>query len=213
MSDKPNSMDDGFNQMTLLLMKDVEHCWEQLHEATEREEQNFWKRAFTRSVFAQIEGFTEYFRSQALIAECNKIYSTLSSGNQISINPGRLSVLAGESFFITDEGDMKRQFMRTPFLPNLLFCFNSFAEARGSAVRIQKGDQWNRIKSAVRVRDGLMHPKKPESLEINQSELEDVAFTWKWFYKALHSIIKNECKVDEFADFPEDLFSPKIKTP
>ncbi len=196
-------------------MGDVMRCWDALHKATTKEDQNFWKRNFTRSVFAQIEGFTEFFRSQALTAEFNKlvlgIQSNLPEKIEFSLHPGLFSVLKGKSYFIADDGEMKFQSMRTPFLANLLFCFNSFAKAHEAKVEIKKGDQWNKIQSAVRVRDGLMHPKTPTSLEISEQEIEDVVFTLKWFYKQLHSILKTKVKDDDFRDFPEEIFTLKLK--
>jgi hypothetical protein len=211
MSDEKISTPHELSQMTWLLMEDVMRCWNELHKATTKEDQNFWKRAFTRSVFAQIEGFTEFFRSQALTVEFNKLISKISAGGEFSLHPGLLSVLAGESFFITDDGEMRSHAMRTPFLPNLLFCFNSFAEAHGVHARIKKGDAWNKIQSAVRVRDGLMHPKTPKSLEISGQEIEDVVFTLKWFYQQLHFIMKKDSPDEDFKEFPEHIFTLKLK--
>src|SRR5687768_11555045 len=113
MSDESISRDE-FGDMTALLMQDVLSSWDKLNEAGTEEEQGFWKRVFTRSVFAQIEGFAEFFRSQALTAEFNKLASKISSGDGLTLHPGLLSVLAGESFFITDDGEMRSQTMRTP---------------------------------------------------------------------------------------------------
>ncbi len=215
MSDDNIPSHEDFGQMTWLLMEDVTRSWDALHKATTKEEQNFWKRTFTRSVFAKIEGFTEFFRSQALTAEFNKLISSVQSSLpekiEFTFHPGLFSVLEGKSFFIADDGEMKSQSMRTPFLANLLFCFNSFAKAHEAKVQIKKGDQWNRIQSAVRVRDGLTHPKSSKSLEISEREIEDVVFTLKWFYKQLLSIMKKDCQGEEFIEFPDKIFSLKLK--
>jgi hypothetical protein len=212
MSDNNSRIDADFGQMIGLLMEDVMRCRHQLEDAKTSEDQEFWKRTYTRSVFAQIEGFTEYFRTQALIAETNKLSLAITAGDRIALHSGLLSVLAGEAFLITDSGEIKSQNLRVPFLPNLLFCFNRFAEAHGVEVRVEKGPQWERIKSAVRVRDGLMHPKSPKSLEISSKEIEDVEFTLKWFYQNLHAILKSKSPPDpEIREFPSDLFSLKLK--
>jgi hypothetical protein len=206
---------EDFGKMTWLLMEDVQRSWDALHEATTKEDQDFWKRTFVRAVFAEIEGFNEFFRSQALTAEFNKLISSIQSSMpgqiQFQLNPGLLSVLEGKSYFIADDGEMKSQSMRTPFLANLLFCFNSYAKAHGADVQIKKGDQWSKIQSAVRVRDGLMHPKSPKSLEINEQEIEDVAFISNWFYKQLRSIMQTKITDDNFKDFPEEIFTLKLK--
>jgi hypothetical protein len=201
-----------FGQLTELLMDDVERCWNALHKAETKEDQNFWKRAFTRSVFAQIEGFTEFFRSQALAVEFNKMGLCISSGQALVFNPGLISVLGGDAFSINEDGEIKGQTLKTPFLQNLLFCFKRFAEAHNVQVQIKKGDQWSKIQSAVRVRDGLMHPKTLKSLEIGEQEIEDVVFTLKWFYQQLHSILKQNFPNEEiFKEFPSDDFRLKLK--
>jgi len=200
-----------FGEMTWLLMNDVLRSWRELHKATTKEDQDFWKRNFTRSVFAQIEGFAESFRFEAFAVELNKLISKISSGEEVSLDMGMLSALAGKSFMITNDGEMKPQTTRTAFLPNLLFCFKRFAEARGVHVQIKKGDKWSKIESAVRVRDRLMHPKNPESLDIGEREIGDVVFTLKWFYKQLHSIQKLERQGEELKDFPDEIFTLKLK--
>jgi hypothetical protein len=209
MKDKNNTSHEEFGQMMRVLMEDLSQCWDKLHEATTSEDQDFWKRVFTRAVFAQIEGFTEFFRSQALTAELNKLFGSIATGLEIA--PGKLSVLSGETYFINDMGEIRFQSLRTPFLPNLLFCFNSFAEAHGVTHRVKKGDQWSRIQSAVQLRDNLMHPKNLKSLDITEKEIEDVVFTLKWFYRELHLIIKLSGKGEQFQEFPDEFFKLNLK--
>jgi hypothetical protein len=183
--------------------------------AKTKEDQDFWKRIFTRSVFAEIEGYTEFFRSQALTAEFNKLISSIQSSMsgeiKFMLHPGLFVALEGKSYFIADDGELKFQSMRTPFLANLLFCFNSFAKAHEAEIEIKKCDQWSKIQSAVRVRDRLTHPKNSKSLEISEQEIDDVAFTVRWFYKQLHSIMQTKIKDDDFKDFPEEIFTQKLK--
>jgi hypothetical protein len=213
MKQEPFPRHEEFGQMTLVLMEDVERCWDELHAATVEEDQNFWKRAFTRSVFALIEGYCEFFRSKALNAESKKLDAGLSSG-EVSFNPGIFCVLLGVTHSINDDGEIKPQNLRTPFLANLLFCFNSFAEAHSATHRIKKGGHcWDKIRSAIRVRDNLMHPKNPDSLEITKNEIEDVVFTWRWFYQELHVVLKEVgVKIGvEFPEFSDDSFKLKLK--
>jgi hypothetical protein len=201
-----------FGQMTELLMDDVERCWNELRKAETKEDQNFWKRAFTRAVFAKIEGFTEFFRSQALASEFNKMGLSISAGTDLKFDPGLISILGGDAYSINEDGEIKIQTLRTPFLQNLLFCFKRFAEAYNVQAQIKKGDQWSKIQSAVRVRDGLMHPKTLKSLEIGEQEIEDVVFTLRWFYQQLHTIMKQNFPDEEFfEEFPDEIFKLKLK--
>jgi hypothetical protein len=211
MNQEPFPTHEEFGQMTRMLMEDVERCWDELHAATTAEDQSFWKRAFTRSVFALIEGFCEFFRSKALNAENKKLYDGLCSG-EFSFELGVFCSLLGETYFINDDGEIRPQKLRTPFLANLLFCFNSFAETHGATHRIKKGGHgWEKIRSAVRVRDNLMHPKNPGPLEIAEKEIDDVVFTWRWFYKEFGIVLKEV--TGEFPNFSDDEFKLKLKKP
>ncbi len=204
-------MREEIAQISQLLREDVLRCWYELHEATTKKDQTFWKRAFTRSVFAYIEGSCEFLRSKAFDVLMNKICEGHLSG-KLQIPLGPISVLAGETYYINDEGEIRPQHLRTPFLSNLLFCINSFAEALGTAYRIKKGDGWQRIQPAVRVRDNLMHPKTLESFNITEQELLDVAFTLKWFHQQLYFVLKEVgFKSQKFPEFPDELFKLKLK--
>ena len=196
---------EEFRALMRLLLADQRHCWEGMHQAANVEDQNFWKRAFTRSVFALIEGFCEYFRSQALTAETNRL-----AAGDFSFEPGKLCVLLGQSCYVDNEGEIRSQELRIPFLANLLFCFNSYAEAHKITHRIRKGGHcWEKIRLAVAVRDNLMHPKDSKSFNIAEEQIENVAFTLAWFYKEFHFILKEIDGKD--LDFPDEIYKLKLK--
>ena len=176
---------DTLIDMMVTLLADVGGCHEDLETAEKSgtdEEQNFRRRAYVRAVFAAIEGACECFRRQAFVAECNKVPK--------HVDLGKLSILAGETYYVTDEGDIRMQKLRIAFLNHVLLSLKSYAEAQGVTYRTQKGDQWHRIKNSVAVRDRITHPKKFSALAITKEEVADVEFSLHWFLNELASILR-----------------------
>ncbi len=189
MNQEPFPTHEEFGQMTRVLMEDVERCWDELHAATTTEDQSFWKRAFTRSVFALIEGFCEFFRSKALNAENKKLYDGLCSG-EFSFELGVFCSLLGETYFINDDGEIRPQKLHL-FWPTFFFALIVLQRRMVQLIESKKvATGWEKIRSAVCVRDNLMHPKNPDSLEIAEKEIDDVVFTWRWFYKEFGIVLE-----------------------
>jgi hypothetical protein len=174
--------------MIRMLSADALRSAAELQKQLSPDDRNYWARVHARAVFAAIEGTCECFRQQAFVAEANKIPHTVALG--------KLSVLAGESYFVTDEGEVRRQTLRTRFLPHVLFCLNSYAEAQGAVHRTQKGDEWHRIRAAVAARDRITHPKNLQSLEISPGEIEDIDFTFRWFWNEVATILVEKGGLD-----------------
>lgn len=173
--------------MMMTLMVDVCRSWDDLQTAEKsgtHEDQNFRRRAYARAVFAAIDGSCECFRRQAFVAECNKVPRL--------VDPSKLSVLAGETYHVTDDGDIRMQKLRIAFLNHVLLSLKSYAGAQGVTYRTKKGDQWHRIKSAVRVRDRITHPKNLSSLAITKEEVADIEFSLNWFLDEVSSIFREK---------------------
>ena len=180
-------MDEHYATLTDMmgvLTTDVLRTGEELEKQTTEADRNHWARLHTRAVFAAIEGGCECFRRQAFVAEANKIPN--------EVHPGKLSVLAGETYFVTDEGEIRAQTLRVRFLAHILLSLNSYAEAQGATYRCKKGDQWHRIKAAVDVRDRITHPKNLKALEITKAEAADIDFTFKWFWNEVAAIMREK---------------------
>ena len=171
--------------MMMVLLKDVHQCYKQMEVADGSDvevDQHFSRRIFARAVFSAIEGSCECFRQQAFVAESNKI------PNEISL--GRLSVLAGETYYVTDDGEIKAQPLRIRFLDHVLLSLKSYAEAQGVDYRTKKGDQWHRIQQAVKVRHRITHPKTLAGLSITKAEIENIDFTLKWFLNEVGAVAR-----------------------
>lgn len=179
-------MDEHYATLTdmmVLLMKDVLRTTSALKQSTQEDEREFWARNHARVVFAAIEGTCELFQKQAFVVELKKVPN--------EIWPGKLSVLAGETYSVTDGGEIRMQRIRTPFLANVLWALNSYAEAQGAKYRTKKGDDWHRIRAAVNVRDRITHPKNLKALEITKDEIADIDFTLKWFLNETAAVLRD----------------------
>src|SRR5437016_1397818 len=128
---------ETLDTMFKILMDDVCRCGEDLKAAEKSgsdEERHFRRRAFIRAVFSAIEGSCEWYRRQAFVAEVNKV------PKQICLS--RLSILAGETHYVTNEGEIRAQRLRLPFLDHVLLSLKSYAEAQDVKHRARKGSEW-----------------------------------------------------------------------
>jgi hypothetical protein len=173
--------------MMKTLMNDVGRCYEDLEIAEKsgtNDDQHFRRRAFARAVFSAIEGSCECFRRQAFVAETNKVPKHISLG--------KLSVLAGETYYVTNDGEIRAQRLRLRFLDHVLLSLKSYAEAQGVKYRTQKGDQWHRIHKSVGVRDRITHPKNLSGLAIAKEEVLDIEFSLKWFLNEIACVFREK---------------------
>jgi hypothetical protein len=137
-------------------------------------------------VFSAIEGSCELFRRQAFVAELNKV------AKQKFLHPLKLSVLSGKTCYVTNEGEIRAQDLRIPFLANVLLSLKSYAEAQGVSYRTKKGDQRSRIQNAVRVRHRITHPKNLTGLAISKAEIADIEFSLEWFLNEVENIFREK---------------------
>jgi len=186
------SLDEDYDTVSVMLKtltKDVFRCFKELGAAEKSgttEDQYFWRRVVTRAVFSAIEGACELFRRQAFVAQLNKVTK------EKFVHLKKLSVLSGKTFWVTNEGEIRIQDLRVPFLNYLLLSLKSYAEAQGVSYRTKKGDQWPRIQSAVRVRNRITHPKNLAGLAITKEEIADIVFSLKWFLNEVESIFREK---------------------
>jgi hypothetical protein len=129
--------------MMFLLMNDVNDCYHHMEtvERSGKKGRYFWRGMFVRSVFAAIGGACECLRRQAFTAEVNKAPK--------HIFLAKLSVLAGETYYVTSKGEIRAQPLRIRFLDHVLLSVKSYAEAQGVPYRTSKGNHWQCIQKAL----------------------------------------------------------------
>lgn len=167
-------------------MKDVDKCYHHMEivERSGKKGRYFWRRIFVRSVFAAIEGACECLRRQAFTAEVNKVPKHISLA--------KLSVLAGETYYVTNKGEIRAQPLRIRFLDHILLSLKSYAETQEVSYRTSKGKHWHRIEKALQVRHRITHPKRLAGLTISKAEIADIEFSFKWFLDELVCILREK---------------------
>lgn len=175
---------ENLDALVQLLNQDVCRCYGELEEAVSHEDYEFWARVTTRSVFAAISGMCEYLSAQAFTAESNKAF-----GGEISL--GKLSVLAGETYFVNDNGEIRPKPIRIRFLDQVMFSLNSYAEAQCVTYRAKKDTAgWQSLKNAVATRNKITHPKDAAALEMTKADLAEVKAALHWFLNELTEILR-----------------------
>jgi hypothetical protein len=180
---------DTLRGMMTTLINDVGRCYRELQAAENSgttEDQYFWRRVIARAVFSAIDGSCELLRRQAFVAQINKVWK------ENFLHLLKLSVLSGKTCYVTDEGEIRAQDLRIPFLGHVLLSLKSYAEAQGVSYRTKKGDQWSRIQKAVQVRHRITHPKNRAGLDISKEEIADIEFSLKWFLNEVSSIFREK---------------------
>jgi len=162
------------------LKVDTDYWWRK-----EQDEPNeIHRRAAVRSTFALIEGVTFSIKQLA---------STWIRDSQGSLpwrvlgpkEMGQLALLREESYDLDDKGQVIIRPARLDLLRNVRFAFNAFfriihmsdspldASARG----------WSTFRDAMRVRNRLMHPKKPGDIAVSTDEALLVNQAYVWFHE------------------------------
>lgn len=175
---------ENFKVLTACLLQDVLRCYEALDKSTLDADFKFWARATTRAVFAAIGGMCEALCSQAFAAETHNV----AAGN---IALGKLSVLAGETYYVDDSGEIRPQAIRIKFLHHVLFALNSYAEAHGVSYRTSKnGRGWQSLRTGVTIRDRITHPSNAQAIELDYNDMKEVRAAFLWFYNEIAAILR-----------------------
>ena len=125
------------------------------------------KRNFVRALFAWIEAIS-YLMRQYVASELRKQPLTEDA-------IPRLLAASEKSYHVDDNGDVAEFRLMTKTSNNLLFSFKEFAQVMGLPLRIDKGGRnWQFYSRALRIRDRITHPKRPEDFELTDAEIEMV---------------------------------------
>jgi hypothetical protein len=218
------------------LKEDLDRCWE----AVEKDDSPFWRRGFVRAAFALIEG-TVYTMKLEAVARHRYLSETFQEEGTKDQDPpqkGKLSagtyrafnrMINGAGFSqyeiqlllevteeIDDKGERKvRLGNRITLEKNVLFAFRALGQSYNVRFLLNKGEAgWGFLKSAIKVRDRLMHPKRERDLSVSDEELEATMKAYLWIleqhgalYKRCVEAIKERRDAPTF-DTPADTQTP-----
>ncbi len=126
----------------------------------------FEARQLVRAAFAYIEAVTFSVKvHSAMVCDRNDVYLSDAERNFI-----------GEiQFSLNDKGEVVERAAQIKLTQNIRFAFNLLARSRQIESKFDPSTEWwSCLRSSIRVRDRLMHPRLPVDLDISIKELLDV---------------------------------------
>lgn len=144
-------------------LSDYIHCRDEL--AKDRASQ-FWRRAFVKSSIVVVEAVIEMMRYEFLL----HVTKSVTADKVL-----RYAALHAEDTRLTSTGVVEHFQRRTPFIPFVASVIRAYGDECGYDVDSFFSDhRWSSLRSAVRTRDRITHPKHFDALTVSDDELADV---------------------------------------
>jgi hypothetical protein len=149
---------------------------------TDQYPEAFIKRTYTRSFFSMVEGVT--YQMKQISLEANKEANVLNT-YEVSF----LRELVGQ---LDEKGKASEKKLKLQLLPNLQFALRSISKVLAVDFEVDKGKKggWDALRHAVDIRDRITHPKKIDSLLINDQEMLLLGQANAWFRDEIARLIK-----------------------
>ena len=146
-----------------VLARDVDACEAEVM----RSGSGLAKRNFVRALFAWIEAIS-YLMRRHVLSELRK--KPLDE----DLIP-KLLAASEKTYHVDGNGDVVEATLATRTSNNLLFSLKAFGEVVDLPMTVDKGCRnWQTYSRALKIRDRVTHPKRPEDLELTSSEIEVV---------------------------------------
>lgn len=124
-------------------------------------------------------------------------------------SPAEMLLLKDAMFRLSDDGMVKYEKAKLPLVSNLQFAFRMYGKAGGVAYSIPKGgDEWDKFKRSIKVRDRIMHPKRARDLNVSHDELLMVTAAYVWVFSCQVELYKLLVEKHEEASKPEKEATP-----
>jgi len=154
------------------LYRDMVECERLL----ENSDCQFARRTFVRASFAFLEGQLHWFRN--FVFEI-AVRDSVASG---SLNVSKLAALLDIAYRPNHTGVAQPEQTRVPFLNFCALVMRTAAEHSGVDPALFFSDNgWDELRKALAVRHRITHPKKPEHLDITDSDLKSAREGHRWF--------------------------------
>ncbi len=86
-----------------------------------------------------------------------------------------------DSVRLTDNGKLKLDKNRLPFLPLVAYTLKTYAKLIDSNTDILADHRWESFSMSIRIRNRITHPKLDSDIEINDDELKIIDDGWIWW--------------------------------
>jgi hypothetical protein len=170
---------ESLHEMIQALSEDLLKSQKQMR----RHRTNFWRRAFVRSALSYVDGVCSTIKHKTLLAETHKLPD--------EIRVGQLAALLGETYLVTEGGEVRAREFIIPAKHSIAFCLRSYAEALGADFKLDRSSSgWAALLKAVDVRNRITHPKHLADIEVSHDELDTISIGVRWFGDRVSEISK-----------------------
>ncbi|MDH5446646.1 MAG: hypothetical protein OEY52_13925 [Gammaproteobacteria bacterium] len=144
-------------------------------------ETDFDARQLIRSTFAYIEGAMFVLKVEA---------SFNAEEKGVELTDQQQQFIFERSFSLNNKGDICENNAKISLTKNIKFAFSVFSEANEvDNILDTKSDWWSKLKSSIKVRDRLTHPRYHADLDVTPKEVIDAVTAKVGFDETLHAII------------------------
>jgi hypothetical protein len=159
--------------LLLELDSDYQRCYEQIikrldegdkgDDGTTHADTEFDSRQLIRSTFAYIEGAMFVLKVEA---------SFNAEEKGVELTHQQQGFIFEKTCSLNDKGDVSEHDAKISLTKNIRFAFSVFSEANNIENKLDaSSDWWFKLKSSIKVRDRLTHPRFPSHLDVSPKEV------------------------------------------
>lgn len=166
------TMQIGDIKNLLMPMLDDAHWAEQ---ALDKDDNQFTRRAYIRSVFAMIEGIVWSLKQTVLQAP-------VSNGKIKRLSAGEYELLSDKSYDLKSNGEIREQTKHLKLPDNVRFTFKVLAEYFGIGFDLGVDTPlWGKFLAAQEIRNRITHPRTSVEFTVTDHEIEVCEQACSWF--------------------------------
>ncbi len=144
-------------------------------QALDKEDNQFTRRAYIRSMFAMIEGSIWVLKQTVLNAPTVK-------GNIKKLSVAEYALLSDKTFELKSNGEPKEQTKYLKLPENFRFTFNVLTKSFGTEFDLGIGTvAWDNFLAAQAIRNRTTHPKTVAEFEVSDSDIATCKEACSWF--------------------------------
>jgi hypothetical protein len=133
----------------------------------------YHRRQYVRSVFSLLDGMAYALKQAAHEG---------AAGFGVVFSLGEVAMIREETYDLDERGQAKSRPAYPRWAANMRFALDIVARAANVPNRADFGGAgWEALLRAVKLRNRLMHPKRPDDLAVSNEELRDVQAGLEWF--------------------------------
>lgn len=139
-----------------------------------RDDSQYTRRAYIRSMFALIEG-TIWVLKQSLLKAVSEI-------NGAQLQPGERELLSDTTYELSNNGKIREQTKYLKLTDNLKFTYAILGKYTHAKLQLGTGTvAWENFTTSISIRNRITHPKSSDDLTISDSEIEVCRAVTSWY--------------------------------